>query len=50
MARLHIEISDQLDFKFRDVVYKVKGMRKGSLTRAVEEAIELWIANQGKSS
>lgn len=50
MARLHFEIDDKLDFKFRDTVYKVKGMRKGNMTRALEEAMELWIAKQGKRS
>ena len=45
MARLHFEINNQFDFKFIDMVYKLKDMRKGNMTRTLEEAMELWITN-----
>ena len=41
-------VDDKLDDKFRKVVFETKGMHKGNLTEAVEEAIELWIKEKGK--
>ena len=36
-------ISDELEEKFREEVAKRYGMKKGNLTRAIEEAIRNWI-------
>lgn len=41
-------VSDELDEKFRRTVFEVKGMHKGNLTKAVEEAMELWIQKRMK--
>ena len=41
-------IDDELDEKFREAIFKAKGFHKGSLTEAVEEAIELWIEEECK--
>lgn len=38
-------IKDDLDEKFRETVYQRKGMHKGNITEAVEEAIDQWIKN-----
>lgn len=46
MGKLNVIIEDQLDRKFREAIFKTKGMRKGNLTEAIEEAIELWIKEQ----
>jgi hypothetical protein len=43
MGRLVLVISDELEQKFREEVYRRYGMKKGNLTRAVEEAIKDWI-------
>jgi len=43
MGKLNLIISDKLDKKFRQEVARRLGMKKGNLTKAVEEAIELWI-------
>ena len=48
MAKLTVLIKDELDEKFRDAVYKTKGMHKGNITEAIEEAIECWIKKQNK--
>jgi hypothetical protein len=48
MAKLTVLIKDELDEKFRDAVYKTKGMHKGNITEAIEEAIECWIEKQDK--
>lgn len=46
--KLTVLIKDELDEKFRDTVYKSKGMHKGNITEAIEEAIECWIEKQEK--
>jgi hypothetical protein len=42
-TRLNLTLSETLEKKFRDEVYKRYGLRKGDIQRAIEEAIELWI-------
>lgn len=41
-----IQIDDELDEKFRKAVFETKGMHKGNLTEAMEEAMELWMKKQ----
>ena len=43
MGKLNVIISDDTDTKFRQEVFKRKGMKKGNLTEAIEEAMKLWI-------
>jgi hypothetical protein len=43
VGRIDIVISDDLEEKFRKEVFKRKGMKKGNLSKAVEEAMLLWI-------
>lgn len=43
MGTLNLVIRDDLDEKFRGEVFKRKGMKRGNLTEALEEALELWI-------
>jgi hypothetical protein len=40
---LTVLIDDNLDENFREEVFKRKGMKKGNLTEALEEAMLLWI-------
>ncbi len=47
MGTLIVKISDELEQEFRKIAFMVFGQRKGSLSRAVEEAIRLWLANVG---
>lgn len=46
MGTLGLKIDDDLDTKFREAVYKRKGMKKGNITEALEEAIEQWIDSE----
>jgi len=46
--KLTILIKDDLDEKFRNAVFQTKGMHKGNLSEAIEEAISLWIEQQKK--
>ena len=43
MGTLGLKISDELEDRFRKAVFERKGMRKGNITNALEEAIEDWI-------
>lgn len=43
MAKMHLSIDDDLDDRFRMAVAKKKGMKKGNLAEAVEEAMKDWI-------
>jgi hypothetical protein len=44
--KLTVLIDDKLDERFRETVFKKKGMHKGNITEAIEEAIECWIKDQ----
>lgn len=43
MGKIVVEIDDGIDMEFRHIILDVYGTRKGALTRAVEDAIKLWI-------
>lgn len=47
MGRIDFNLEDSLEDKFRKAVYQRKGMKKGNITEALEEAIEYWI-KEGK--
>ena len=44
MGRICVDISDELEKKFRFKTVEKFGGRKGDLARAVEEALETWVA------
>jgi hypothetical protein len=50
MGRLVLIIRDDLEERFREAVYKRYGMKKGNLTKALEEALELWISTVNKTN
>ncbi len=43
MGKVNLTISDDLEKEFRETAYKEKGMKKGFLTDATEEAIMMWV-------
>lgn len=43
LGKLYVSISDEVEQKFRMIVLKIKGKKKGALSEAVEEAIKLWL-------
>jgi phage gp36-like protein len=43
MGKMNTVISDNIERRFRDTVAKYKGLWKGNISIAVEEAIEMWI-------
>lgn len=43
MGTIKVILSDELEQEFRDEIYKSKGMKKGNITEAIQEAIRMWI-------
>jgi len=46
MGKMNIVLDDKLEQVFREAVFKVKGMKKGNISDAIEEAIHCWIEKQ----
>jgi len=49
MGKINLTISDELETRFREEVFKRLGMKKGNIQIAIEEAIKLWIESGKKS-
>jgi hypothetical protein len=43
VGKINLVVSDELEKKFRDAVYKKYGLKRGNITKAVDEALEDWI-------
>lgn len=48
MGKMNIVLDDVIEEKFRKAVFQRKGMRKGNISEAIEEAIEHWIKTYEK--
>ena len=46
MGRISVSLSDELEKKLRFKTVERFGGKKGDLSRAVEEAIETWVAKE----
>lgn len=46
--KLIVEITDEMDKEFRDVLIETKGFKKGIIKEAIEEAIQAWIDKNAK--
>ncbi|KXB04737.1 hypothetical protein AKJ48_01595 [candidate division MSBL1 archaeon SCGC-AAA261O19] len=43
MGNIKVILPDDLEEEFREEIYKSKGMKKGNIKKAIQEAIVLWI-------
>lgn len=43
MGKINVVLEDKLEEKFRRAIFERKGMKKGNISEAIEEAIECWI-------
>jgi hypothetical protein len=48
MGNIKVILPDDLEQEFREEVFKSKGMKKGNITLAIEEAVKEWIASRRK--
>ncbi len=48
MGKMNVVLDDELEVKFREAVFKRKGMKKGNISEALAEAINEWIDAWGK--
>jgi hypothetical protein len=46
MGRISVELSDELEKKLRFKTIERFGGRKGDLSKAVEEAVKTWVAEE----
>ncbi len=49
MGKLNVNVREDVDQKFRSEVFNRKGLKKGNLKEAVEEAMILWMNVPHKS-
>jgi len=43
MGRINVKVKEDIDARFRREVFRRKGMKKGNLTKALEEAMIMWV-------
>jgi len=43
MGKMNIVLDDELEKRFRKAVFERKGMKKGNISEALQEAIEQWM-------
>jgi hypothetical protein len=48
MGKMNIVLDDKLEEQFRRAVFQRKGMKKGNISEALEEAIRVWMETYHK--
>jgi hypothetical protein len=47
LGKILVALDEDLEKRFREAIFKRYGMKKGNLTNAISEAIELWLKSKG---
>lgn len=42
-ARMDVYLPEELEKRFKEQIFKRKGMKKGNISEAIQEAVLLWI-------
>ena len=50
MGRVDVRLPDAIEKAFREEVFKRKGMKRGNITEAIQEAVLLWIDKKEKET
>jgi hypothetical protein len=48
MGKMNIVLDDRLEERFRKAVFEKKGMKKGNISEALQEAVDLWIESEAQ--
>lgn len=48
MGKVTLVLDDKLEERFREAIFKSKGMKRGNMSEAFEEALEMWIKSTNK--
>ncbi len=48
MGKMNVVLRDDVEDRFRKAVFENKGMKKGNISEALEEAIDLWINQRAR--
>jgi len=43
LTKINISVDDKIEENFRNEVFRRKGMKRGNISKAFEEAMKLWI-------
>jgi len=43
LTKINISVDDKIEQDFRNEVFKRKGMKRGNISKAFEEAMKIWI-------
>ena len=48
MGKVTLVLNDKLELEFREAIFKAKGMKRGNIQSAIEEAVQCWIDKQNE--
>lgn len=48
MGKVTLVLDDKLEERFREAIFKSKGMKRGNMSEAFGEALEMWIDEQAR--